>query len=43
MSRLLEDPDTARTMGENGYLRFTENYTLDAVVPRIVDAYEKLI
>jgi len=43
MSRLLREPDTARTMGENGYRRYADNYSLDAVVPRILDVYQELI
>jgi glycosyltransferase involved in cell wall biosynthesis len=43
MSRLLEDPDTAKSMGENGYDRFIGSYTTDAVIPRIVAAYKQLI
>jgi glycosyltransferase involved in cell wall biosynthesis len=39
---LLEKPEVATRMGESGYRRFTENYSPDAVVPRIIEMYESL-
>jgi glycosyltransferase involved in cell wall biosynthesis len=40
---LLENPEVASTMGENGYKRFLENYTADAVIPRIIEVYQSLL
>jgi glycosyltransferase involved in cell wall biosynthesis len=42
-SYLLENPEVASTMGENGYKRFLENYTADAVIPRIIEVYQSLL
>ena len=43
ISLLLENPEMASGMGEKGYQRFVQNYTPDAVIPRIVDVYERMI
>jgi glycosyltransferase involved in cell wall biosynthesis len=43
ISYLLEKPEVASIMGENGYRRFMENYTPSVVIPRIMDVYESLI
>jgi len=40
---LLEKPEVASRMGESGYRTFMENYTPDAVIPRIIEVYESLI
>lgn len=43
LSYLLQRPETASVMGENGCRRFMENYTSDVIVPRIIELYESLI
>ncbi len=43
MEQLLKDPRKAVEMGLRGHERFTENFTPDAVMPRITDLYERLI
>ena len=40
---LLEKPEVASRIGESGYRTFMENYTPDAVIPRIIEVYESLI
>ncbi|MFC2039467.1 glycosyltransferase [Chloroflexota bacterium] len=43
ISHLLQRPEMALHMGESGYERFMKNYTVDAVIPRIIEAYESVI
>ncbi len=42
LSYLLERPEIASKMGQNGYGRFMENYTSDVVVPKIIEVYDSL-
>ena len=42
ISYLLERPEMASRMGENGYKRFMENYTSDVVIPKIIKVYDSL-
>ena len=43
ISCLLENPDVASRMGENGYKRLAENYTADTTVHKIIEVYRSLI
>ncbi len=43
LSYLLERPEIASKMGQNGYGRLMENYTADDVIPRIIEVYESLL
>ena len=43
MSCLLQKPERAAEMGENGHRRFIESYTPNVVIPRIIDTYNRLI
>jgi glycosyltransferase involved in cell wall biosynthesis len=40
---LLKRPELSLRMGASGYQRFIENYTPDAVMPRILDLYHSLM
>jgi glycosyltransferase involved in cell wall biosynthesis len=42
ISYLLENSGVAAQMGKSGHSRYVQNFTPDAVVPRIVDVYERL-
>ena len=42
MSYLLDNPEVASRMGDSAYGRHIESYSVDAVVPRIVEVYEGL-
>ena len=35
---ILKSPDTAKEMGNNGYIKYLQNYTWDAVVQKMHDA-----
>lgn len=43
ISSLLKRPELAARMGEAGYKRFTEHYSLDIVAPKILDTYQNLL
>jgi len=40
---LLENPKVAEKMGQNGYERWKQNFTTEAVVPKIEELYESLV
>jgi glycosyltransferase involved in cell wall biosynthesis len=42
LARLLDDPATARAMGEAGAARARTHYRADAVVPRLEALYQRL-
>jgi glycosyltransferase involved in cell wall biosynthesis len=43
ISYLLERPEMASRMGENGYKIFMGNYTSEVVIPKIVKVYDSLV
>lgn len=43
ISYLLQEPEIASQMGNRGYERFMENYTPDAVIPKVIEVYDSLI
>jgi glycosyltransferase involved in cell wall biosynthesis len=42
LSRLARDPEVARTLGEAGYRRLTEQFTWDAIVGKWIAIYERV-
>jgi glycosyltransferase involved in cell wall biosynthesis len=42
IAHLLENPQETSEMGLKGYERFTTNFTPQAIIPKIIEVYEKL-